>query len=141
MRILGDSSEDELVFEFLAAELDSRLFREGVGNCLKLVGARRSLLQVPNFGNPTSNVLRKRVLSCYRGYGRNDLLFRGFPADAKWVLVEVNMDELGGFYYAKPMTGSPYPTVHGSFVTARNMPRRCARVKTSGRTSPASRSA
>jgi hypothetical protein len=100
MRTLRGSSEDEMVFEFLAAELDSRLFGPRVQECLRRVGAKSSLLRVANLDNPTSNYLRRQVLSCYRGYGRNDLLFVGFPTDAKWVLTEVTMEELGGFYYA-----------------------------------------
>jgi hypothetical protein len=101
MRIVRDASEDEMVFEFLSAELHSGLFGEKfVKPCLKAAGADRSLLYSRDFDNANSNRLRRQVLGCYRGFGQATMLFNGFPANAQWKLVEVTVEELGGFYYA-----------------------------------------
>jgi len=97
MQIIRDSSEEEMVLMFLAAEVDSPQFGRGARGALGEI----SLVRNPDLSDATANARRKGALATYRGYGMNKLLFEGFPRMVAWKLVEVTVSELGKFHYAR----------------------------------------
>ena len=82
-----------MVLAFLQAEVDSPRFgylaRKAVGD-MKLIAN-------PRLDEPRENASRRTALQRYRGFGSNDLLFRGFPAEvATWERMRLTRDDLGG---------------------------------------------
>jgi len=97
MRVLRDSSEDEMVLAFLSAEVDSDRF----GAIVRQLLGDLDLVRNADTTDATANQTRRSVLAQYRGWSRNSFLFFGFPADVRWRLVEVTVGELSGFRYAR----------------------------------------
>jgi hypothetical protein len=96
--VVGQSSEEEMVLAFLQAEVDSPRF----GNDARKAVGDMNLVSNPHLGEPRENARRRTALQRYRGFGSNDLLFRGFPAEvATWERVRLTRDDLGGLLYAK----------------------------------------
>jgi len=70
-----------MVLAFLQAEVDSPRFRH---SARKAVGDM-NLVSSPRLDEPRENARRRTALQRYRGFGNNDWLFRGFPAEvARW---------------------------------------------------------
>lgn len=97
MRIVRDDiGEDEMVLAFLSAEVDSPRF--GV-NARRALGDME-LVRDPDLNDTHANQRRRSALAMYRGWGTNDYLFKNFPREVTWRLVEVTISELGEFRYA-----------------------------------------
>jgi hypothetical protein len=58
-----------------------------------------TLVYEADLHNEDHNTARRQLLANYRGYGRNSALFRGFPADAAWRLVELEPHDLSCLRY------------------------------------------
>jgi hypothetical protein len=84
MKLLGPSSEREMVAEFLRAELDSRRYRHHIAPRLAVIGRTEDLLRVPDLADAGDNALRATLLDQVRGYLRREMLFKGFPVDVSW---------------------------------------------------------
>jgi hypothetical protein len=94
--VVGPSSEEEMVLAFLQAEVDSPRF----GRSARKAVGDMSLVYSPRLDEPRENARRRTALQRYRGFGSNDLLFRGFPAGvATWERVRLTRDDLGGLLY------------------------------------------
>ncbi|MFI6047305.1 hypothetical protein ACIA8C_37205 [Nocardia sp. NPDC051321] len=94
MRVMGASSEAEMVACFLLGELSSARFGEAIRSGLVAGGWGECLLTHPNFCDAEANAARRALLAATRGYGENRDLFEGFPADVAWnraVLTAVEM--------------------------------------------------
>jgi hypothetical protein len=91
MRELGAASEDEMVLEFIRAEIDSPQFAEHY----RLSSEGRTAL-VDN-GDPRDqrqNELRSQILDGVRGYPSRKALFLGFPREIAWRRVALSLAEL-----------------------------------------------
>jgi hypothetical protein len=98
MRIIRDDiSQDEMVLAFLSAEVDSPRFAAIMRSYL----GDLELIRNPDLSDTIANQRRRTVLANYRGWGTNRYLFRGFPREVRWKLVEVTISELGEFRYAR----------------------------------------
>ena|SRR5438067_1888129 len=98
MRVVGPSNEDEMVLAFLRAEVHSPRFRQAA----RLAIGDLKLVDNPRLDDSHQNARRRTALQRYRGFGRNDFLFRGFPdGAAKWERVRLKREDLGGLLYAK----------------------------------------
>jgi hypothetical protein len=97
---LGPTTEQDMVLAFLRAEVDSPRFGHLVRHCLDLLGTDRGLIENANLGNPEQNLLRKRLLGGFRGYGMDAYLFRGFPTDTTWRRVRLEQGDLQTLRYA-----------------------------------------
>ncbi|WP_339272580.1 hypothetical protein NYE54_14245 [Paenibacillus sp. FSL K6-1330] len=82
MKILNQVQEDEVIAEFLLAEINSDRFKEGILNALR--DHDLNLLIKPNLNDQTENKIRRDILGQTRGYGRNTDLFENFPKEVKW---------------------------------------------------------
>jgi hypothetical protein len=82
VKILNQVQEDEVIAEFLLAEINSDRFKEGILNALR--DHDLNLLIKPNLNDQTENKIRRDILGQTRGYGRNTDLFENFPKEVKW---------------------------------------------------------
>jgi len=95
---LGSADESEMILAFLRAEVDSFRFRRYVAHCLRMLGTDRNLIDRADITDARQNQLRKDLLGCYRGYGKDDL-FRGFPTRMTWRRVRLDAIDLETVVY------------------------------------------
>lgn len=84
MELLGKSSEDEMIAEFLKAEFTSERFGDRLKTILARLKVIPKLITAPDLTSHSENALRKSLLGEYRGYGKNKEIFEGFPDDIRW---------------------------------------------------------
>jgi len=85
----GPATEDDMVLDFLRAEIDSSRYSNCILAKLALLGIPRSLIDAPDLTNPLENGLRRCLMS-YRGYDSRQGLFTGFPIDVTWRRVDLD---------------------------------------------------
>jgi hypothetical protein len=74
-----------MILAFIRAEIDSPRWGPIYANVLSALRFdRSSLIDAADLKDSYANCVRAIMLGSVRGYGRNDLLFRGFPSDARW---------------------------------------------------------
>jgi hypothetical protein len=99
MRVVGPSSEDEMVAVFLRGELDSPRFAGAIRDALARAGADAGLVTSPDLADPGENALRRRLLTETRAYETRDGVFGGFPHDVRWQRVVLAREELADVRY------------------------------------------
>ena len=98
---LGSATADDMVLAFLQAEIESPRFSIYLKPLLASFDLdRATLIDNGLLNDSEQNRLRAELLKGYRGYP-DKVLFRGFPADVRWRLIQVERDELADFKYAK----------------------------------------
>ncbi|HXM42304.1 MAG TPA: hypothetical protein VN924_13710 [Bryobacteraceae bacterium] len=90
---LGPATEDEMVFAFVRAEIDSHRHRDLYSDCLAQIGCGRDLIDGADLADAAQNAARKELLTLARGYGNKEYLFIGFPSDARWRRVRVELHD------------------------------------------------
>lgn len=70
----GPATEDEMIHEFLRAEIVSSRYAAYILGKLALLGVPRSLIDAPDLSHTLENGLRRCLLS-YRGYDNRTGLF------------------------------------------------------------------
>lgn len=91
---------EQMIAEFLKAELHSSRFRAGSLKALQMCGFDETLIEQPDWNNPEQNQKRAKVLGLCRGWP-NENLFTNFPSDVKWFKDNVTLDELKKSYRLK----------------------------------------
>jgi hypothetical protein len=99
MRVLGESSEEEMIATFLRGELSSERFGPALRDQLTTMGELEELLTRPDLTDPRANQARASVLAATRGYGEDRELFEFFPIDVQWVRALLAPDELAAVRY------------------------------------------
>lgn len=99
MRIIGQSSEDEMVLAFLKAEVDSIEYPGSIDLALSTQGYTRAIIDNADLTDPGENRARIVCLSRHRGYKQNCWLFKGFPDEVNWQRVSLMPEELGRAKY------------------------------------------
>ena len=94
MRIVGESSEAEMVASFLLGELSSERFGPALARILAVRRLSKTLLTNANPSDPEENEQRRGVLGESRGYRQNRELFAGFPDEVSWQQVLLSPSEL-----------------------------------------------
>ena len=100
MQLLEEITSDEMIGEFLKAELHSSRFRRGSLRALKMLGYNERLLENPNYGDATQNEKRAKVLGLCRGWPDAEL-FTNFPSDTHWYRINFSINELKRVYRLK----------------------------------------
>ena len=99
MNYLRDSSEDEMISEFLRAEYLSERFSEQIKTEMsKLLIDERMVLSA-DIESVDENARRKKLLSEFRGYGLNQEMFERFPTITTWSLCSFTRDDLEQIRY------------------------------------------
>jgi hypothetical protein len=86
VRVLRSATEDEMVLEFLRAEIEN------------VPEWARSIVDRPNLEDESENE-RRRCLLTGRGFGWDMFLFRGFPSGVAWFDTTLTVDELSCVKY------------------------------------------
>lgn len=99
----GPARECEMVLAFLKAEVGTERWSGNTARAFAGLGqpdlSLEMLIENADLQNESHNTARKQMLANYRGYGCNEFLFRGFPADATWRRVELEPQDLGCLIY------------------------------------------
>lgn len=97
MKIVSQVQEDEVIAEFLFAEVNSDRFKEGILNALG--DHDLNLLIKPNLNDQAENQIRRDILGETRGFGRNSDLFENFPTEVKWYKAIFEKQDLNEVMY------------------------------------------
>ena len=99
MRLLGPSSEAEMVALFLRTELPAARSRDGFRALLEHDGLPERVITAPDLGDEAENQARLQLLTKHRGYGTRTELFDGFPDDVRWQWTAITPAELARVRY------------------------------------------
>jgi len=94
MKFIKNTTEEDMVATFLKAEINSPRWGSSILKLLQINGTDREIIDKPNLINEKENKLRAKILSDFRGYRKDDLLFKSFPKNMKWKRVELNKEDL-----------------------------------------------
>jgi hypothetical protein len=101
---IGSANEADMVLAFLQAEIDSPRFGKLYHQTLRHLNLSRRLIDEADLSNATQNSVRQDILGQVRGYGRNQYLFSGFPADVRWRRVTADAGDFVTMRYANEPT-------------------------------------
>ena len=99
VRVIGDSTEDEMVACFLLGELTSPRFGAGIRRSLAEGRRSEQLLTDADLGDPMANEARRALLAATRGYGENRDVFEDFPGQVRWIRAVLTATELARVRY------------------------------------------
>ena len=99
VRVIAESSENEMIAGFLLGELTSRRFRAGIRRALAAAGESERLLTDADLADPAANRARRDLLAATRGYGENRDVFEDFPRRVRWIRAVLTPDELARVRY------------------------------------------
>ena len=93
--IIAPATEDEMIATFLSGELGSSRFGVLLEQALAQHGLTRDIIASPDPTNEVENRQRRDLLTTYRGWGQEESVFGGLPADqVAWMWVELGEGEL-----------------------------------------------
>lgn len=96
---MRESSEDEMISEFLRAEYLSERFSGQIKTEMpKLLIDERMILSA-DIESAEENEKRKKLLAEFRGYSLNQEMFERFPAITEWSLCSFTRDDLEKIRY------------------------------------------
>jgi hypothetical protein len=99
VRVVRDSSEDEMIALFLLGELSSERFGGGIRTALDAAGQEETLITAADLGDADQNRARRATLAATRGYGENWDVFENFPARVRWIRAMLAPGELARVRY------------------------------------------
>jgi hypothetical protein len=96
----GPASEDDVVLAFVQAEIDSPKWGPSYRAALQAHGwARADLIDAADLSDLQANRNRRALLGDVRGFGRGTGLFQGFPSDAAWRRVSIELPDIQRLKY------------------------------------------
>ena len=98
MKKIRDSSEDEMILDFLKAELNSNRFYEKLCKIIKKLNFNLNIIMHGDVTNKEENISRLKIMNKYRGYPNKEL-FENFPIIDKWSFVELSSKDINNMYY------------------------------------------
>ena len=102
VRILRDSSEDEIVACFLLGERASDRFGDGVRRALAAAGLTDRILTDADLTDADANRARADLLGATRGYRQQrDVFDETFPTPVRWLRAQIQPEELAHVRYIK----------------------------------------
>ncbi|MEI6236975.1 MAG: hypothetical protein WCP03_00030 [Candidatus Saccharibacteria bacterium] len=104
MRYLRESSEQEMVAEFLKGEFKSPRYATKIKALAHQLNIPVEIIHNPNLEDTTQNNQRAQILTKYRGYGDKRGVFSIVPDNTKWQLQELNKIDILSLYHI----GLPY---------------------------------
>lgn len=98
MNLIKDTTENEMILEFLKGELNSVRFNSNLLNVLKQNNISRNIIENGDINNSIQNNQRLEVMSKYRGYPNKDI-FNNFPNNINWKFVQFEKDDINKINY------------------------------------------
>lgn len=99
MIYLRDSSEDEMILEFLKGEIKSERFQDQIFDILNSQKVSVDIIEKANLNSLEENKIRKKILGIFRGYGCNTHMFENFPNISSWIFAECTEDDINNIRY------------------------------------------
>jgi len=100
MKILRESSENEMILEFLKAESTAERFSEKLEKAMVDLGFDEEIITKADLQSNLQNVQRKKLLGVFRGYGEGRELFERFPTRfTEWSLCSFSASDLEKIRY------------------------------------------
>lgn len=99
MQYLNESSEDEMISEFLRAEYLSERFSEQIKDAMSELLMDEHIILEADIKSADENAKRKKLLGKFRGYGLNQEMFERFPTVTEWSLYSFTRDDLERIRY------------------------------------------
>ena len=99
MRVIRESSEDEMISVFLLGELTSERFGTGIRAALEAAGQTEALITAADLGDADQNYARRALLAVTRGYGEDRDVFENFPARVRWIRAALTPADLARVRY------------------------------------------
>lgn len=100
MKILRESSENEMILEFLKAESTSERFSEQLKKAMEGLGFDQEIISKADLQSEIQNAQRKKLLGVFRGYGEGRELFERFPTQfTEWSLCSFSELDLENIRY------------------------------------------
>lgn len=99
MRRCRSATEEEMVALFLRTEIAAARFRADLLAHLRAMGLPERVVTCPNLANAEENRARRELLGRYRGYGRDEGLFEGFPKKVRWEWEALTAEEVAQIRY------------------------------------------
>ena len=104
MQIIKKINESEFVALFLFSEINSLRFGDKLKSILEKQRCNIDVILYPNINDKSENVIREKILSEFRGYKKNEELFKTFPNNMVWYEAIIEKNEIFKIKYIK----SPY---------------------------------
>lgn len=100
MKILRESSENEMILEFLKAESTSERFSGQLKQAMEGLGFDQEIISKADLQSEIQNAQRKKLLGVFRGYGEGRELFERFPTQfTEWSLCSFSELDLENIRY------------------------------------------
>jgi hypothetical protein len=115
MKIIKDSNENEMVYEFLKMEIASERFASEIEAILNEMQISKEMITNGNITDERENRIRAEILGKFRGYKRDAEIFENFPVSVNWVWAFFGEEDLPKIIYIEysywneisNFTGSP----------------------------------
>ena len=98
MKIIRDSSESEMILEFLKGEINSNRFNNDLLNVLDKLKLSKDIILNGDISNEEENSKRLEIMKLFRGYPTKEL-FNNFPAIKEWKYVILSKEDINHIYY------------------------------------------
>ena len=98
MKIIRESSEAEMLLEYLKSEINSKRFSERLEKTLAELNISKDIILNANLENKYENEQRKLIMEKFRGYPTEDI-FERFPKELKWFYVEFEVGDIDKIFY------------------------------------------
>ena len=99
MKIIGQSSEEEMILEYLRAEISSKRFSDNVREAMKRLELDERIVLSANLQSDVENKKRRELLGSVRGYGRDESMFERFPVVTDWKLCSFSQNDMERIRY------------------------------------------
>ena len=98
MEIIRNTSESEMILEFLKGEINSNRFNNELIKVLEQLGLNRDIIINGDISNQEENNNRLRIMSLFRGYPDKGL-FENFPIIEDWKFMQLSSEDINNIYY------------------------------------------
>lgn len=98
MREIKESTEEEMILDFLKGEIDSVRFSGDLIKVLKKLKLNETIINNGETSSKEENLLRLKIMNLYRGYPDKEL-FENFPNIEKWKYVQLNEKDINKIFY------------------------------------------
>ncbi len=98
MREIKESTEEEMILDFLKGEIDSVRFSGDLIKVLKKLKLNETIINNGETSSKEENLLRLKIMNLYREYPDKEL-FENFPNIEKWKYVQLNEKDINKIFY------------------------------------------
>ncbi len=98
MKLIRNSTEHEMLLEFLKGELNSNRFNNNLMKVLEKLELNKDIIVNGDITNQEENKKRLEIMKLFRGYPNKDL-FENFPIITEWKFMQLSKEDINHIYY------------------------------------------